>query len=171
MTLVSVTLPSDGDAGAAATVNNPINKIIAVINGNIDATNLAADAVTTSKIADEAITPAKMDPASKFVFSAVDGIASNATVTPDSTKDMYIVTALATGTTVAAPSGSPVDGQVLLLRVLDNGTPRTIAWNATYRVIGATLPTTTVANKTIYVGLKYNDADTKWDVLAVAEEE
>ena len=59
------------------------------------------------------------------------------------------------------------DGDKLIFRILDNGTPQTLSWNATYTVIGVTLPTTTTANKTTYVGCVYNANNTRWDVIAV----
>lgn len=97
--------------------------------------------------------------------------ASGSTITPtaDAT-DQYNVTALAVAATIAAPSGSPADGQKLLLRFKDNGTARALTWNSIYRAVGVTLPTTTVISKTVYVGCVYNAADSKWDVVAVAQE-
>lgn len=97
--------------------------------------------------------------------------ASSATPTPNAnTDDMYTVTALAVNATFGSPTGTPTNGQSLTIRVKDNGTARTLAFNAIYRAIGVTLPTTTVISKTLYLGLKYNSADTKWDVLAVGIE-
>jgi hypothetical protein len=84
------------------------------------------------------------------------------------TADIYAYTALAAGLTINAPTGTPVDGNRLMFRLLDNGTARALTWNATYTVIGVTLPTTTVANKTTYVGCIYNANNTRWDVIAVA---
>jgi hypothetical protein len=52
------------------------------------------------------------------------------------------------------------------MRVKDNWTARTLAYNAIYRAIGITLPTTTVINKTMYFGMKYNSTDSKWDIIA-----
>jgi hypothetical protein len=93
--------------------------------------------------------------------------ASTATLTPDiSAFDQYNLTAQAAGLTVAAPTGTPVDGNKLIIRILDNGTSRTISWNATYTVIGTILPTATVVNKMLYVGCIYNAANTRWDVVA-----
>jgi hypothetical protein len=89
-------------------------------------------------------------------------------LTPDiSAFDQYNLTAQAVGLTVAAPTGTPVDGNKLIIRILDNGTGQSISWNATYTVIGTTLPTTTTANKMIYVGCIYNATNTRWDVVAV----
>lgn len=97
--------------------------------------------------------------------------ASSATPTPSAdTTDAYLLTALAANATFGAPTGTPADGQRLSIRVKDNGTARTLAWNAIYRAVGVTLPTTTVVGKTLYVTAVYNTADTKWDVVTVAQE-
>lgn len=94
--------------------------------------------------------------------------ASASSVTPDvSAGDIYAFTALATGLTINAPIGTPTDGDKLIFRLLDNGTGRALTWNATYTAIGVTLPTTTTANKTTYVGCIYNANNTRWDVIAV----
>jgi hypothetical protein len=74
---------------------------------------------------------------------------------------------LANALTINAPTGTPVDGNKLMFRILDNGTARALTWDATYTVIGTTLPTTTTANKTTYVGCVYNANNTRWDVVAV----
>ena len=95
-------------------------------------------------------------------------VADTATLTPDiSTHDQFNLTAQAQALTVAAPIGTPVDGNKIIFRILDNGTARAITWNATYTVIGTTLPTTTIINKMIYVGCIYNSTNTRWDVVAV----
>ncbi len=93
---------------------------------------------------------------------------SSATSTPTAdTVDQWNVTALAAADTVAAPSGTPTDGQMLILRIKDNGTARTLTWNAIYRASSdLALPTTTVISKTMYLGFVYNVADSKWDFLA-----
>lgn len=93
--------------------------------------------------------------------------ASSATPTPTggSLRNFFYVTALATGATFAAPSGTPVNDNYLTIRILDNGSPQTLAWNAIYVAVGAALPTTTVANTTLYVGFKYNSASATWDCL------
>jgi hypothetical protein len=107
----------------------------------------------------------------KRVSPRIGTTASSATPTPDAdAHDQYNVTALAAGATFGAPTGTPVDGQKLTIRIKDNGTARTLAFNAIYRALGATLPTTTVINKTVYIGCLWNAADSKWDVVSVAQE-
>lgn len=101
----------------------------------------------------------------------VASIASSATPTPNAdTTDELVITALATGMTLEAPTGTPNDGQNLIIRIKDNGSAQTIAYDAIYRVIGVTLPTTTVSGKTIYLGMKFNAADDVWDVLSVGRQ-
>lgn len=88
--------------------------------------------------------------------------------------DLYAATAQAGNLTLNADSGTPTDGQRITFRFKDNGTPRTLTWTTgaskAFRAIGVTLPTTTTANKTIYVGAVYNAFDDRWDVVAVSTE-
>lgn len=127
---------------------------------NLKATVASYIATLTQTLTNKRITP------------RIGTVTSSATITPTGDdSDIYTVTELGTDSTFAAPSGIPTNGQKLILRIRDNGTARNLSWNAIYRVIGVTLPTTTVINKTIYIGCIYNSADSKWDVLAVGEEE
>jgi hypothetical protein len=80
---------------------------------------------------------------------------------------MYVISALAVTATFGAPTGTPVNGQKLILRIYDNGTQRTLNWNAIYNTAGVTLPTTTTVGKYTYVGLLYNSTSVKWTAVAV----
>ena len=110
----------------------------------------------------------------KRITPRIGTIADAATITPTGDdSDQYNVTALAQAATIAAPSGTPTNGQKLVIRIKDNGTARALTWTTSsgaYRAIGVTLPTTTVINKTVYIGCIYNVADTFWDVVAVAQQ-
>lgn len=102
---------------------------------------------------------------------SVQSVTSSATVTPNAdTDDEVVITAQAVGLTIANPSGTPVQGQALMIRIKDNASAQTIAFGASYRAIGVTLPTTTVASKTLYLGCIYNATDSKWDVLGINQE-
>ena len=104
----------------------------------------------------------------KRINPRVVSAASASSLTPSvATADQYAYTALAAGLTINAPTGTPVDGNKLIFRFLDNGTARALTWNATYTVIGVTLPTTTTLGKMLYVGCIYNAANIRWDVIAV----
>jgi len=100
-----------------------------------------------------------------FLNARVQIVTSSATVTPISTNDLVIITAQAVGLTLANPTGTFTEGQALMIRIKDNATARTIAFDTNYRAIGVTLPTTTVISKTLYLGVIYNSTDAKWDVI------
>lgn len=108
----------------------------------------------------------------KRVTPRIVSTTSASPITPTGdTADQYVVTALAAAATIAAPTGTPTDGQRLVLRIEDNGTPRALTWTTgtgAYRAVGVTLPTTTVAAKTLYIGMIYNSQDVFWDILATA---
>ena len=87
--------------------------------------------------------------------------------------DQAVLTAQAVSLAVPAPTGTPVNGQRMTVRIEDNGGAQTISWTTTsggWRVMGVTLPTTTVASKVVYVGAIYNSDDIFWDVVSVAQQ-
>lgn len=101
----------------------------------------------------------------------VQSLTSAATVTPDATTDgLVAISAQAVSLAVAAPSGTPLDGQRLMFRIKDNGTSQTISWDAAYIAGGAALPTTTTAGKWAHIGFIYNATNSKWMCVAVAQE-
>ena len=122
-----------------------------VLGGDLDAGN--------KRIKNAVINPSVNEAASSATF----------TINADQQSD-GVLTAMAAATTIAAPTGTPVQSQSLVFRFKDDGTARGITWNAIFRAIGVTLPTTTTASKLLYVGCKYNSTDTKWDVVSVQEE-
>ena len=133
---------------------------VAIANGGTGATTLAGASIATYS-GTETLTNKRIDP-------RVTSAASASSLTPDiSVSDVYAYTALAAGLTINAPTGTPLDGDKLMFRLLDNGTSRSLTWNGTYTVIGVTLPTATTINKTTYVGCIYNANNTRWDVIAV----
>ena len=104
----------------------------------------------------------------KRLTDRVTTVSDSATPTPNAdTDDMYIITGLTQTATFGAPTGTPTQGQKMIVRVKDNGTARTLAWNAIYRASSdLSLPTATVASKTMYLGFIYNATDSKWDLLS-----
>lgn len=106
----------------------------------------------------------------KRITKRVGTSASAATHTIDSDSyDIYTVTAQAQAVTFAAPTGTPTNGQTLVIRLKDNGTARAITWNAAFRDGDVSLPTTTVLSQTMYLGFMWNSTDSKWDLLAVVD--
>jgi len=107
----------------------------------------------------------------KRINPRVTSVAYAAAPTPDvSTTDLYIMTAASGTVTFGVPAGTPVNGQRLTYRIKDNGTLRTLAWNAIYRAMGVGLPASTVASKIMYIGLIYDSDAVKWDVVSVSNE-
>ena len=133
----------------------------ATIIGTLEATTIVKTGGTSTEflMADGTV--------STFMNPRVQAVTSSATVTPTSTNDLVKITAQAEGLTLANPTGTFAEGQSLIIRIKDNGTARAIAYDTNYRAIGVTLPTTTVLSKTTYLGIIYNETDTKWDVIGV----
>lgn len=94
--------------------------------------------------------------------------AATHTINSDS-YDAYTVTAQAEAVTFAAPTGTPTQGQTLIIRLKDDGTARGITWNGIFRDGDVALPSTTVISQTMYLGFMYNSTDTKWDLLALID--
>lgn len=97
-------------------------------------------------------------------------VATTVTLTPSGIANQFNVTGQTAALTIANPTAGMLDGQSLILRIKDNGSARAISWGTQYRAVGVTLPTTTVANKTLYIGAKYNAADSKVDIIAIGVE-
>lgn len=162
----SLLLPGGANITAAAGdralfIQDNGDNVVCLVYQRADGKAIAADVTLTNSITftNKRITP-------RIVSEA-----SNATPTPNAdTTDQHNVTAAAANMTIGSPTGTPTDGQRLLLRFKDNGSARTIGWNAIFRAMGVALPTTTVISKTLYVGCIYNSADSKWDVIATGQE-
>ena len=166
VTSVAATVPSFlSIAGSPITTTGTLaitlsGTALPIANGGTGATSLAGASIATYT-GTETLTNKRIDP-------RVTSAASASSLTPDiSASDVYAYTALAAGLTINAPTGTPLDGDKLIFRLLDNGTSRALTWNATYTVIGVTLPTATTISKTTYVGCIYNANNTRWDVIAV----
>jgi len=171
MGLISISNIIDGTLAKAADVNSRIATILGVINGNIDAANIALASITqalmannsvgTNQLIDGSVTRVKL-------ASSTTTITSSATITPDAL--LYIVTALAANTTIAPVAGTPYSGQPLVLRITPTGSDRTVSWNAIYRGIGVTLPTTLTNGKVNYFTGRYNLEDAKWDITGIGRQ-
>jgi hypothetical protein len=85
--------------------------------------------------------------------------------------DVQTFTGLATAITSMTTnlSGTPVDGDLLEFRFLDDGTARAITWGASFASSGTvTLPTTTVISTVLRVGFEYSTINSlnKWVCIA-----
>jgi len=96
--------------------------------------------------------------------------AASGNISPDMTADIYIRTALSAACEIANPTGSPAQGEKLIVRLKDNGTARAITYGNQFRGVSAALPSTTVISKVLYLGFIFNNDETKWDMIASAQE-
>jgi hypothetical protein len=89
-----------------------------------------------------------------------------ATVTPNAdTTDVLNIAALTGALAVGAPTGTPVDGQKLTVRLLQDGTGgRVVTWNAAFAFgtdITAAMEPTAASSKWERV-FEWNATDSKW---------
>jgi hypothetical protein len=103
----------------------------------------------------------------------VTSITSSATPTPNAdTDDVLDITAQAAAAAFGNPTGTPVNGQKLIIRIKDNATGRALTWGSAYVAGGVALPSTTVLSKILTLGFIYNTANAlnKWQCVASAQE-
>lgn len=101
----------------------------------------------------------------------VTQITNNSTYTPNvNVTDQLNIIDQAQAFTIANPTGTVQEGQKLTIRAKCAGTNRAITWGTIYRAMGVALPSTLLANKTLYLGLIYNGDDTKWDLVSSAQQ-
>lgn len=91
------------------------------------------------------------------------------TLTPSwDTDDNIFITAQASNITIANPTGTPVNGQTIMIRIKFNAV-YTITYGTNYRAFVAALPTAGVAGKTLFLGLIANTTDSKVDTTSMSE--
>jgi hypothetical protein len=131
---------------------------------------IGAGAITEEMLGDGAVSKRTLGEDAKIgVRTLVQP--SPATLTPNiDDYDVFSVTALNSGMTIANPVGTPLDGQGIMFRIRDNGTARGISWGSQWRSIGVTAPSATVANKMLYVSARWNEPHARWDILSVGRE-
>ena len=99
-------------------------------------------------------------------------VASSASITPNADEDDLVTISADATFDVRTPTWTSggVNGQKLILRIKDDGTAYSITWGAKYRAIQSSLPSATIAGKTLYLGFIYNLEDDIWDLVANAQE-
>jgi hypothetical protein len=102
----------------------------------------------------------------KRITRRITSTASSATPTinTDNT-DLFEITALAANITSMTTnlSGTPVDGDLLEIRITDNGTARSIVWGTGFESSpAAPLPATTTISVALSVFFQYNGVTSKW---------
>lgn len=167
--LVTDVLAIDNNSGVSKSV--ALSDFLKIINGLTGGTSTSTDILV---FYDVSAGDAKKITLDDLLASAetTTVVTSSSSITPtgDSYRNVLEVNALAEGTTINAPSGTPANGNMLLMRFEDDGTDRAISHNAIFRAVGTTLLTTTTAGKISYELARYHGGDSKWDVISVATE-
>lgn len=161
--VMNIPIEANGTLATRAYINGTPQIASIELNDPADTT---ISRVSAGKIAVEGV------PVS-LVAPRVTSTGTNSAPAPNAdTTDLYILTALTDATaTFAAPTGTPAQGQKLMIRITDSGGPRTLAWNSGTGGYSAStdlaLPLTTTASKTMYLMFVYNATGTaKWNLLA-----
>lgn len=161
-------------------------ELIEAVQGVItQAGALAANAVGTTQIQSGAVTSAKIDSSvtssiksslqadSNFrTKQRVSISTSTATLTPNiDNASIYELSAQAASLSIANPTGTPNEKDVMMFFIKDNGTTRSISWGSAYvNISGLDTLTATVANKWHVVGCSYNATLSKWQIVSISTE-
>jgi hypothetical protein len=140
----------------APVINSPTGIVKGDVGlGNVDNTSDATKNSATVTLTNKRIT--------KRVASTADDATS---VIDSDSYDEYVLTAIANATEFSI-TGTPTDGQTLLIRFKDAGTSKALTWTG-ISALGVTLPTSTVAGKWHMVGVKYFSSGTTWYAVGVS---
>jgi hypothetical protein len=97
-----------------------------------------------------------------------DSLVDAATIAVDASLGNDFTVTLTADRTLGNPT-NPVNGQKIMFVIRQDGTgSHTLALDTAYR-LGADITSVTLstgANKTDYLGVRYNGTDSKWDVIA-----
>lgn len=148
------------------TLTSPvINTPTGIVKGDVGLSNVDNTSDATKNTATATL---EMKRIKAKVVALVDG--ANIAVNADTT-DIGTVT-LAGNRTLDNPTGTPLDGQVLEIRVKQDATgSRTLSYGTEYRFgTDPASPTlTTTASKTDFLYFERNAADSKWDFVKIAK--
>lgn len=133
---------------------------IAITAGVVAGTASIIDTTTAQSLSGKTIS-------SSSIQQRTAALSDAATITPNAdTTDMATVAALGQNVTLANPTGTPLDGQKLVVRITTSSI-RTIAFGNQFRGgVTLALPSATTGSaKTDYLTFVWNAAASKWDIF------
>jgi hypothetical protein len=148
--------------GSIAATANRVTKVWAT---DIESTNMPTVGGTSLSSVIQTLTNKRVNPRLVTAASYTTDTGSSLDV---ATCDQFEITAQAGDLLFNNPSGTPVGGQKLIIRIKDNGTARALTWDTQFNAsTDLPLPSTTVVSKTLYMGFIFNATDTKWTLAAL----
>lgn len=111
--------------------------------------------------------------ATGYVVPRVTSQPSATSVTPNAdTTDIFEATAMTETGFFDTPSGTPVNGQKLILKLIGSAGARNVSFSGSYTAGGVALPTSIAQTKYTHLGFMYNTANSfnKWMLIAKAEQ-
>ena len=101
--------------------------------------------------------------------NGVESFTNPSSLAPDASLITQInANAQAQALTISVPT-NPFDGAKVIYRIRAASTS-TLTWNAAFNDLKGNLPTSAPINKSIYVGVIYDDYTSNWDVVSVVEQ-
>lgn len=153
--------PNSGNVGITGTDDTKImeislggatgGKTMTLVSSHTDNRTLTLPDTTDTLVGRKARVVTTMDDATAVIDVAVT--------------DVYELSAVANNTTFST-TGTPSDGQKLLIRFKDAGVAKDLTWDGIFVAIGVTAPVITVAGKWHYVFATYNTGAGKFHILA-----
>lgn len=103
----------------------------------------------------------------KRITPRIYSTATTATLSPNvDNYDIFEITALAGNLTINDFSGTPTNGQKVIIRIRDNGTSRMLTWSTNMFVARATIPSNvTRPNTWSYFVFQYHSDTSNWEVI------
>ena len=95
-------------------------------------------------------------------------VANSSSYTPivSGSQDIYLY-AMLQATTFNNPAGTWYGGMRITIKLKDNGTARALTWGTKYQGTFVALPSTTIANKAMFLEFMYYLYDDKFELLRV----
>ena len=150
---------SNGGTGATSLTSG--NVLVGGGTGAVTATKAAPSGAFVGTTDTQTLSAKRINPR-----SVAPSVASSYTIDSDAT-DFYTVTGQNQNATFNNPTGTPVDGQKLMVRIKDDGTSRLVGWGSNFRASGITGPLAqTVPGKEHNVLFVYSTGVSKWVCLA-----
>lgn len=138
------------------------NAIVGSVTGNAGTVTNGVYLASTQTLTNKRVTPR--------ILSATTYTTNTGTSIDSDAQDMFIVTAQAGDLKFNNPSGTPTDGQKLIISVASSTTAaRALTWDTAYGATTVALPSTTTATTaTLTMGFIYSTSKSLWQIVAVA---